>query len=66
MNGLRGFFREETATSEATSVVLMIAAVGVLLVVALSVWWKGYNVALNTAGNNINSVVNSAMSKFGS
>ncbi|MGP8051775.1 MAG: hypothetical protein ACLPYB_14355 [Desulfobaccales bacterium] len=66
MNGLRRFFREETGTSEVTSTVLMISAVGILLVVGLIAWWTGYNSALNTAGNRIDSVVNSAMSKFGS
>ena len=66
MNGLRRFFREETATADATSMVIMIAAVGILLVGALFVWWKGYNAALNTAGNRITSVTNSAMSNFGS
>jgi len=66
MNGLRRFFREETATSEVSSVVIMIAAVGILLTAGMVVWWKGYNAALNTAGSRINSVTTSAMSKFGS
>lgn len=66
MNGLRRFFREETGTPEATSTVIMVAAVGILLVVGLFTWWKGYNAALNTAGSRIGAVTNSAMSKFGS
>jgi len=66
MNGLRRFVREETSTADATSMVVMIAAVGVLLTVGLLAWWRGYNAALNTAGSRINSVTTSAMSKFGS
>jgi hypothetical protein len=66
MDGLRRFFRDEGATAETTSTVIMIAAVGILLVTGLVVWWRGYNAALSTAGSKINSVTNSAMSKFGS
>jgi hypothetical protein len=66
MNGLRRFFQEETGTSEATSTVVMIAAVGILLVLGLVAWWNGYNRALTTAGNRITAETNSAMSKFGS
>jgi hypothetical protein len=43
MNGLKRFFREETATAEATSMVVMIAAVGVLLVAGLIVWYTRLN-----------------------
>lgn len=63
---LKRFLRDEAATAELSSTVIMIAAVGILLVAGLVAWWKGYNTALNTAGSRINSVTNSAMSKFGS
>lgn len=38
MNSIKRFFRDETATAEATSTVIMIAAVGVLLAARLVVW----------------------------
>jgi hypothetical protein len=41
MNGMRRFFRDEAATAEATSTVIMIAAVGILLAAGLVVWYGG-------------------------
>ncbi len=64
MNSLKRFFREEKATAESASTVIMIAAVGVLLVAGLIVWWTSYNAAMSTAGNKITSVTNQALSNI--
>lgn len=56
MNGLRRFFREETATAEATSMVVMIAAVGILLVAGLAVWYGALNGSFNTMANSVNTL----------
>ncbi len=56
MNGLRRFIREETATAEATSTVIMIAAVGILLAAGLIAWYTGLNGAFNTAGSRVTSL----------
>ncbi len=56
MNGLRRFIREETATAEATSTVVMIAAVGILLAAGLFVWYTSLNGAFNTAANSVNQL----------
>jgi hypothetical protein len=56
MNGLRRFFREETATAEATSMVVMIAAVGILLALGLGVWYGALNGSFNTMANSVNTL----------
>ena len=66
MNCLRRFFREETATAEATSTVIMIAAVGVLLAAGLVAWYSGLNTAFTTAGNKVGTLTNQMQSSFGS
>ncbi len=56
MDGLRRFFRDEAATAEATSTVVMIAAVGILLAAGLFVWYTSLNGAYNTAANSVNQL----------
>jgi hypothetical protein len=56
MDGLKRFFWDEAATAEATSMVLMIAAVGVLLVVGLAVWYGALNGSFTTMSNSVNSL----------
>ena len=56
MNGLRRFFREETATAEATSMVVMIATVGILLALGLGVWYGALNGSFNTMANSVNTL----------
>jgi hypothetical protein len=56
MNGPRRFFREETATAETTAMVVMIAAVGVLLVAGLAVWYGALNGSFNTMANSVNTL----------
>jgi hypothetical protein len=58
MNGLRRFFREETATAEATSIVIMIAAVGILLAAGLAIWYNSLNSSFNTMANSVNTLTN--------
>ena len=41
MNSIKRFFRDEAATAEATSTVIMIAAVGLLLAAGLGIWYSG-------------------------
>ncbi|MGP8051776.1 MAG: Flp family type IVb pilin [Desulfobaccales bacterium] len=56
MNALRRFFREERGTAEATSMVVMIAAVGILLAAGLVVWYTSLNGAYNSAANTVNQL----------
>ncbi len=58
MNRLQRFIREETATAESTSYVVMIAAVGILLAAGLIVWYTSMNTAFNTAANKVNILTN--------
>lgn len=51
MESIKRFFRDETATAEATSTVLMIAAAGILLAGGLAAWYLGVSGAFTTAGN---------------
>ena len=53
MNGLRRFFREEMATAELTSMVVMIAAVGILLAAGLVIWYGALNGSFNTMANTV-------------
>jgi hypothetical protein len=39
MESIKRFFRDETATAEATSTVVMIAAAGLLLALAMGAWY---------------------------
>jgi Flp pilus assembly pilin Flp len=56
MDGLRRFIWDEAATAEATSLVLMIAAVGVLLIAGLAVWYGALNGSFNTMSNSVNTL----------
>ena len=64
MNCLRRLFREETATAEATSTVVMIAAVGILLVAGLITWYTGLNTAFTNADNSVDGLTNSMIASF--
>ena len=66
MNSIKRFFRNEAGTAEATSTVIMIAAVGVLLAVGLVAWYTGLNTAFTTAGSRVGSLTNSMQTTFGS
>jgi predicted negative regulator of RcsB-dependent stress response len=66
MNRIKRFFWDEAATAEATSTVIMIAAVGVLLAAGLVVWYTGLNTALTTAGNQVSGLTNNIPTTFGS
>jgi phage-related minor tail protein len=66
MNSIKRFFLDEAATAEATSTVIMIAAVGVLLAAGLIAWYAGLNTAFNTAGNKVGSLTGTMQSSFGS
>ena len=50
MERIKRFLRDETATAEATSTVIMIAAVGTLLAAGLIAWYGGVETAFTTAG----------------
>ncbi len=64
MDGLRRFFRDEAGTAEATSTVIMIAAVGILLAAGLIAWYTGLNGAFNTAGSRVTSLTGNMRSTF--
>lgn len=59
MNQIKGFFRDESATAEASSTVIMIAAVGLLLAVGLMVWYGKLNGFFDTTGGNITNSASS-------
>ena len=57
MERIKRFFWDEAATAEATSTVIMIAAVGILLAAGLIVWYNsGITPALTTAGTNVGTL----------
>jgi len=56
MDGLRRFFRDEAATAEAASTVIMIAAVGILLAAVLISWYTGLHTSFNTAGSDVSAL----------
>lgn len=53
MEKIKRFLMDESATAEATSTVIMIAAVGILLAAGLIVWYENIEGFFNTAGGNI-------------
>lgn len=53
MERIKRFFLDESATAEATSTVIMIAAVGILLGGALVLWYGQINGFFSTAGNTL-------------
>ncbi len=53
MNCIKRFLVDESATAEATSTVIMIAAVGILLAAGLITWYTNLQGFFNTAGSNI-------------
>jgi len=55
MERIKRFFLDDSATAEATSTVIMIAAVGILLAAGLIVWYGRLEGFFNTAGENIES-----------
>jgi Flp pilus assembly pilin Flp len=64
MNGLRRFFRDEAATAEASSTVIMIAAVGILLAAGLVVWYGGIKSFFTSGSAQISTMTNSMASSF--
>ena len=64
MNSIKRFFQDEAATAEATSTVIMIAAVGVLLAAGLIAWYTGLNSAFNTGGTQVGTVTGGMQSTF--
>ena len=53
MERIKRFFRDEAATAEATSTVIMIAAVGLLLAAGLTVWYTGISTFFSNASTQI-------------
>jgi hypothetical protein len=64
MNSIKRFFRDEVATAEATSTVIMIAAVGILLAAGLIAWYGGVQNAFTTAGKQITTLTGNMCSTF--
>ena len=58
MNGLRRFIRDEAATADATSTVIMIAAVGILLAAGLVVWYGGIKTFFTSASGQVTTMGN--------
>ena len=53
MNSIRKFFVDESGTAEATSTVIMIAAVGILLAAGLITWYGNLQSFFDTAGSKL-------------
>ncbi len=53
MNGIKRFFADDSGTAEATSTVIMIAAVGLLLALGLTIWYQKLQAFFTDAGDNI-------------
>ena len=53
MERIKRFFRDEAATAEATSTVIMIAAVGLLLAAGLILWYGGITTFFTSAAGEI-------------
>ena len=53
MNSIKRFFRDEAATAESASTVIMIAAVGILLAAGLGLWYGGIQSFFTSAGSNV-------------
>ena len=53
MERIKRFFLDESATAEATSTVIMIAAVGILLAAGLIIWYGKLSDFFDSAGSNI-------------
>ena len=53
MERIKRFFRDEAATAEATSTVIMIAAVGLLLAAGLGIWYTGISTFFGDASTQI-------------
>jgi predicted negative regulator of RcsB-dependent stress response len=64
MNSIKRFFRDEAATAEATSTVIMIAAVGILLAAGLAAWYVGLNTAFTTGGSQISTITSNIQTTF--
>jgi hypothetical protein len=66
MKGIKNFFLDEAGTAEATSTVVMIAAVGVLLAAGLIAWYTGLQNAFTEAGAQANAMQANWNTNFGS
>jgi hypothetical protein len=55
MERIKHFFMDETATAEATSTVIMIAAVGILLGGAIAAYYGHISTFFGSAGTNLES-----------
>jgi Flp pilus assembly pilin Flp len=64
MEVVKRFFREEAGTAEATSTVIMIGAVGVLLAAGLIAWYTGLQNAYTHAGNQATAMNDSWNASF--
>ena len=53
MERIKRFFLDDSATAEATSTVIMIASVGLLLSAALITWYGGINTFFTDAGTSV-------------
>ena len=53
MERIKRFFRDEAATAEATSTVIVIAAVGLLLAAGLTIWYTGVSAFFTGASTQI-------------
>jgi hypothetical protein len=53
MERIKRFFKDETASAEATSTVLLIGAVSIFLGAALLAWWTNIGGFFGTAGTSI-------------
>jgi len=64
MNSIKRFFRDEAATAEATSTVIMIAAVGILLAAGLTLWYGGIKSFFTSATTQVSTMTGTMASSF--
>jgi Flp pilus assembly pilin Flp len=58
MERIKKFLLDEAGTAEATSTVIMIAAVGILLAAGLITWYTGLNTAFQTGSTKVQGLTN--------
>lgn len=56
MERIKRFFLDDSATAEATSTVIMIAAVGILLAAGLTIWYGGITQFFSDKADDIKNV----------
>jgi Flp pilus assembly pilin Flp len=64
MERIKRFLLDDSGTAEATSTIIMIAAVGVMLAAGLFLWYQGLNTAFTTAGDKVGTLTGNMKTSF--